>query len=163
MIKIEPLLDSDWNAVRNIYEEGIDSGHATFETEVPEWKTWDASHLAGCRFVARGEEGVLGWGALTPVSDRCTYDGGAEISVYVAASARGRGVGRALLDELVQASERDGIWTLQAGVFPENAASVALHRRCGFREVGLRERLGQMNGVWRDVLLMERRSEVAGR
>ena len=97
MIKIEPLLDSDWNAVRNIYEEGIDSGHATFETEVPEWKTWDASHLAGCRFVARAEEGVLGWGALTPVSDRCVYGGVAEISVYVGSSARGRGVGRALL------------------------------------------------------------------
>jgi L-amino acid N-acyltransferase YncA len=153
----------DWPAVREIYLEGIATGNATFETGAPSWESWDAAHAAEPRLVARDAGGkVLGWAALTPVSDRCVYAGVGDLSVYVAADARGRGVGKALLQALAEASERTGIWTLQAGVFPENEASLALHRSCGFREVGRRERIGQRNGVWRDVVLLERRSRVAG-
>jgi phosphinothricin acetyltransferase len=123
---------------------------------------WDAGHLPCCRLVARAGGEALGWAALSPVSSRCVYGGVAEVSVYVAERARGRGVGRLLLSELVAASERHGIWTLQAGIFPENQASIALHQRAGFRLVGVRERLGSMDGRWRDVVLMERRSAIAG-
>ena len=135
---------------------------ATFETEAPAWERWDATHRPGERFVARESTTVLGWAALSPVSDRCVYGGVAEVSVYVAAAARGRGVGLALLRRLIDASEDAGVWTLQAGIFPENRASVVLHERCGFRQVGRRERIGTMQGVWRDVLLLERRSERVG-
>ncbi len=135
------------------------------KNSVPGWDEWDRNHLSACRIVARGRrrgrgsDGVLGWAALSPVSSRCVYGGVAEVSVYIAARARGRGVGKRLLAALVEDSEREGLWTLQAGLFPENTASVAVHRQCGFREVGVRERIGEMNGVWRDVLLMERRSK----
>jgi L-amino acid N-acyltransferase YncA len=129
---------------------------------VPAWQEWDRNHLPACRLVARRQGRVVGWAALAPVSRRQVYAGVAEVSLYVAASARGQGVGKALLQALVQASEEAGIWTLQAGIFPENTASIGLHRACGFRTVGIRERLGQLHGVWRDVVLMERRSEVAG-
>jgi L-amino acid N-acyltransferase YncA len=153
------LTAEDWPAVKAIYEEGIASGDATFEQTAPPWPDWDAAHLSGCRLVAIGGDGrVVGWAALTRVSSRCVYAGVAEVSVYVASSARGRGVGTQLLTALVERSETHGLWTLQAGVFPENVASVALHERCGFRVVGRRERLGQMDGRWRDVLLLERRS-----
>jgi L-amino acid N-acyltransferase YncA len=152
----------DWEAVRSIYLEGIATGHATFETDAPTWEKWDAGHLRKMRLVAREGDAVLGWAALSPVSDRCVYGGVAEVSVYVGERGRGRGVGRALLEALVEASERNGIWTLQAGVFPENAASVKLHLACGFREVGRRERIGKMHGVWRDTLLLERRSQSVG-
>ena len=154
---------NDWEQVRAIYLEGIATGVATFETQAPAWEKWDAGHLQKMRLVARvaGEE-ILGWAALSPVSDRCVYGGVAEVSVYVGERGRGRGVGRALLDALVEASERNGIWTLQAGVFPENTASVKLHLRCGFREVGRRERIGRLQGVWRDTLLLERRSRSVG-
>ncbi len=152
----------DWPAVRAIYEQGIATGNATFETSAPEWAQWDAKHLADCRLVARLGEDVVGWAALSAVSDRCVYAGVAEVSVYVAEAAWGQGVGRALLQTLVEASEQAGIWTLQAGVFPENTASLRLHERCGFRIVGRRQRLGQMHGVWRDVLLLERRSQNLG-
>jgi L-amino acid N-acyltransferase YncA len=152
----------DWPAVRTICEEGIATGEATFETKVPAWQEWDRNHLPACRLVARRQGRVVGWAALAPVSRRQVYAGVAEVSLYVAASARGQGVGKALLQALVQASEEAGIWTLQAGIFPENTASIGLHRACGFRTVGIRERLGQLHGVWRDVVLMERRSEVAG-
>jgi phosphinothricin acetyltransferase len=152
----------DWEQVRAIYLEGIATGHATFETGAPEWEKWDAGHLPKMRLVARDGDEVLGWAALSPVSDRCVYGGVAEVSVYVGARGRGQGVGHALLEALVEASERSGIWTLQAGVFPENAASVKLHLSCGFREVGRRERIGKMNGVWRDTLLLERRSKSVG-
>jgi L-amino acid N-acyltransferase YncA len=161
-LDVRPLAPSDWTEVRAIYEEGIATGNATFETAAPTWEAWDRGHLAQGRFAAvpagaqRGP--VLGWAALSPVSGRCVYAGVAEVSVYVAADARGRGVGRRLLDELVRASEAAGLWTLQAGVFPENAASVALHRGAGFRVVGRRERIGRMGERWRDVLLLERRS-----
>ena len=144
--------------MRTIFEEGIATGQATFETVAPSWEAWDGAHSLG--LVAEEDGEVLGWAALSPYSPRPAYSGVAEESVYVAARARGRGVGRALLKALVDRSERAGIWTLQAGVFPENRASVTLHLGCGFRVVGVRERIGRLNGEWRDVLLLERRSEV---
>ncbi len=155
---LRTLRPDDWPAVATIFEEGIASGQATFETAAPSWRDWDDAHLREPRLVAwRGDE-VVGWAALSPASGRCVYRGVAEVSVYVATTARGQGVGRALLERLVAESERRGLWTLQAGVFPENTASVALHHACGFRTVGVRERLGQLRGVWRDVLLLERRA-----
>jgi L-amino acid N-acyltransferase YncA len=174
-IRLDPMRPEDWDEVRRIYQEGIATGHATFETAAPAWNAWDAAHLPEPRLVARagsgrasgGERpseggGLLAWAALSRVSDRCVYAGVAEVSVYVGAAARGRGVGRALLDALIEGSEREGIWTLQAGIFPANAASLELHRRCGFREIGRREKLGKLGGVWRDVLLLERRSLSVG-
>ena len=156
------MREGDWPEVRRIYAEGIATGHATFETEPPSWAVWDQGHRSDSRLVLRDGAGLLGWAALAPVSGRCVYGGVAEVSVYVADSARGRGAGRALLAALIEASERAGIWTLQAGIFPENEPSLRLHRSLGFRDVGRRERIGQMNGVWRDVLLLERRSAVTG-
>lgn len=163
-IRVEPMTPGDWPAVRAIYEAGIATGDATFETSAPSWETWDADHRADCRLVARDASGrVVGWTALSPVSERCVYDGVAELSVYVAEDARGRGVGRALLAALIEASERAGIWTLQAGIEAENTASLVLHERSGFRRVGVRERVGRdATGRWRDVVLMERRSGVVG-
>ena len=158
----EPLRREDWDDILAIYQEGIATGHATFETDAPDWRTWDADHLATCRLVARADHAVVGWASLSPVSERCIHQGVAETSVYVRAAARGRGVGRALLTALVEASGDAGIWTLQAGIFPENIASLAIHNACGFREVGLRERIGKMGDVWRDTLLLERRSRVVG-
>jgi L-amino acid N-acyltransferase YncA len=153
---------ADWPAVRAIYEQGIATGNATFEKSAPEWDRWDAAHLPHCRLLAHSAGEVLAWAALSPVSSRCVYAGVAEVSIYVAACARGQGVGLALLSALVEASERENIWTLQAGIFPENAASIELFRKAGFRVLGRRERLGQMEGRWRDVILMERRSRIAG-
>ncbi|MHB0876689.1 MAG: GNAT family N-acetyltransferase [Anaerolineae bacterium] len=160
MLTLEPMRAADWDAVRRIYEEGIATANATFEVHAPDWPEWDRRHRADCRLVARRAGTVLGWAALSPVSAREVYRGVAEVSVYVAEAARSAGVGKALLRALVDASERQGVWTLQAGIFPENVASVALHEACGFRVVGRRERLGQMHGAWRDVLLLERRSDV---
>lgn len=159
-VAFEQMKESDWPAVCAIYREGIATGDATFETETPTWGAWDAAHRPDCRIVARSGDGVLGWAALSPVSGRCVYGGVAEVSVYVAAAARGQGVGKSLLSALVEASEAAGVWTLQAGIFPENVASIAVHKACGFRKVGVRERLGRLDGVWRDVILMERRSPV---
>ena len=170
---VRPMAAADWPAVRAIYLEGIASGNATFETSAPEWAAWDAAHVAEHRFVAVAGEGervgegetegagdVVGWVACSRTSDRCVYAGVLELSVYVAERARGRGVGSALLRALVASTEAAGVWTLQTGIFPENEASVALHTRHGFRVVGRRERLGRMGDVWRDVLLLERRSPV---
>ena len=159
---VRAMRSDDWPAVRNIYCEGIATGNATFETEIPEWAKWDQSHLQDCRLVAQAGERILGWAALSPISNRRVYSGVAEVSVYAAAETRGRGVGKMLLQSLVTQSERCGMWTLQAGIFPENAASIALHKSCGFREVGLRRKLGQRGGIWRDVLLLERRSLSVG-
>jgi phosphinothricin acetyltransferase len=165
--KIESVIGemkrADWDQVRSVYMEGIQSGHATFETEAPAWGGWDSSHLSVCRLVARSGEVVTGWAALSPVSSRRVYSGVAEVSVYIAGSFRSLGMGWRLLNALITCSEQHGIWTLQAGILTENEPSVALHRSCGFREVGRRERIGKLHGTWRDVILLERRSEVAGR
>jgi len=160
-VNLRELRAGDWPAVRAIYEDGIRSGDATFETETPSWERWDAAHPE-LRLVAERDGSVVGWAALSPASARDCYRGVGEVSVYVAAEARGDGLGRALLDELVERSEQAGYWTLSAGVFPENEASLRLHKACGFREVGVRERLGELGGVWRDVVFLERRSTLAG-
>jgi phosphinothricin acetyltransferase len=156
---IEALKPEHWPGVAGAFEDGIATGNATFETEAPSWHVWDSSHLPAHRLVAlRGGE-VVGWAAVSPVSGRCCYGGVVESSVYVAAAARGQGVGRRLLEELIASTEAAGIWTIEAGMFPENEGSIRLHERVGFRIVGRRERLGKLGGVWRDVLLLERRSE----
>jgi phosphinothricin acetyltransferase len=155
---IRGLEQRDWPAVKAIFEEGIATRAATFETEVPSWEDWDGAHLS-LRLVAEEDGEVVGWAALSPYSARECYRGVAESSVYIAERARGRGIGRALMERLVRDSEEAGFWTLQAGVFPENEESLALHRRCGFRVVGVRERIGRLDGEWRDVVLLERRSE----
>jgi phosphinothricin acetyltransferase len=159
---IRRMKPEDWDAVRSIYQEGIASGHATFETHPPAWEDWDENHMPECRFVTTQDRQVVGWAALSPVSSRCVYAGVAEVSVYVSAAMRGRGVGKKLLQTLIHGSEGAGIWTLQAGIFPENLASIKLHKSCGFREVGYREHLGKLDGQWRNVILMEHRSKVAG-
>jgi len=156
------MTPADWPAVESIYREGIATRLATFETTTPDWPTWDAAHLSACRLVARAGDRLVAWAALTRVSARPAYAGVAEVSIYVAADAQGRGIGTALLRALIDASERAGLWTLQAGILRENTASLRLHASCGFREVGVRERLGRLDGAWRDVVLMERRSEVVG-
>jgi phosphinothricin acetyltransferase len=153
---------TDWPAVRAIYEEGIATGDATFQRHAPTWEEWDAGHLREGRLIAERTSLIVGWAALSGVSSRCVYAGVAEVSIYVAAAARGGGIGRCLLEALVAESERAGIWTLQAGIFPENLPSLTVHERCGFRRVGRREKLGQMDGRWRDVLLLERRSRSVG-
>jgi phosphinothricin acetyltransferase len=162
IVTIDAMQPDDWPEVAAIYREGIATGNATFETDVPDWDTWDAAHLAACRLVARDGERVMGWVALSPTSGRAVYRGVVWVGIYVAESARGQGVGMALLTAQIGASEHAGLWTLQAGIFPENDASIALHQACGFREVGVRERIGQLDGVWRDVVLLERRSPVVG-
>ena len=156
------MLSDHWPTVREIYGQGIATGNATFETELPDWEKWDHSHRKDCRLVAVETSGsqVVGWAALSPVSNRHVYRGVAEVSVYVASSARGRGIAKALLRALIRESEAAGIWTLQAGIFPENAASITVHKSCGFREVGVRQKIGSLNGIWRDVLLLERRSSI---
>jgi L-amino acid N-acyltransferase YncA len=159
-MELQAMRSEDWPAVRAIYEAGIATGDATFETAAPDWPAWDAAHLADHRLVARLEGRVVGWAALAPVSDRCAYAGVAEDSIYIAPDAQGRGVGRALLTAVVASAEQAGIWTVQTGIFPENQPSVRLHETCGFRVVGVRERLGKLHGSWRDVLLLERRSPV---
>jgi L-amino acid N-acyltransferase YncA len=159
-MRIVPLRGEHWDAVSRIYAEGIATGHATFETEVPSWEHWDAAHLADHRLVALREGKVVGWAALSPVSKRPVYSGVVEESVYVAEAARGQGVGRKLLEALIASADAAGIWTIQTGIFPENDVSVRLHEAVGFRVVGIRERVGRHQGVWRDVLFLERRSPV---
>jgi L-amino acid N-acyltransferase YncA len=161
-VTIHDMTPEDWPDVRAIYEQGIATGNATFETEAPRWEAWDNSHLEEPRLVARLDGAVVGWSALSPVSARRVYRGVVEVSTYVGERARGRGVGLDLLSAMIERSEASGIWTLQAGVFPENHASLRLHLRCGFRTVGIQERVGQMGSSWRDVVLLERRSPVVG-
>jgi L-amino acid N-acyltransferase YncA len=159
-VVVRDLRPDDWPEVSRIFAEGIATGNATFETEVPSWEGWDAAHLSEHRLVAERDGRVVGWIALVPVSPRACYAGVAEVSAYVGEEARGQGVGAELLGALVESSERAGIWTLQTGVFPENETSLGLLRRFGFRVVGTQERIGRLHGVWRDVVLLERRSEV---
>ena len=159
-LQLRDLHPDDWAEVASIYRDGMRNGLATFETEVPSWESWHAAHTPGLRIVAEVFDEVVGWAALAHVSTRRCYRGVAENSVYVARAWRGKGVGRALLEELVRRSEETGVWTIQTSIFPENAASVALHLACGFRVVGTRERIAKRDGLWRDTLLLERRSEV---
>jgi L-amino acid N-acyltransferase YncA len=159
-VVVRDLRPDDWPEVSRIFAEGIATRNATFETEVPSWTEWDSAHLGEHRLVAEREGDVVGWIALVPVSPRACYAGVAEVSAYVGEQARGEGVGAELLAALVESSERAGIWTLQTGVFPENETSLGLLRRFDFRVVGTQERIGRLHGVWRDVVLLERRSEV---
>jgi phosphinothricin acetyltransferase len=159
---IEAMRAEDWPAVRDIYLEGLATDQATFETRAPEWEAWDTSHRPDCRLVIKVDGQVVGWAALSPVSRRQVYAGVAEVSIYLAASVRGQGLGKVLLQALVEASEQAGVWTLQASIFPENVASITLHKACGFREVGYRERIAQHHGVWRNTVMVERRSRVVG-
>ncbi len=161
-VEIVSMTENHWPTVREIYRAGIASGNATFETQVPEWQEWDSKHFGFARLVAIGGREVKGWAALSAVSTRRVYRGVAENSVYVALDAQRLGVGRQLLERLIAESEANGIWTLQNSIFPENVASIRLHRSCGFREVGQRERIAQLNGVWRNTVFMERRSTVVG-
>ncbi len=151
-----------WEDVKGIYEEGISTGNATFQTVAPEWEEWNNSHLQSCRLIAVENDKIIGWAAITPVSGRCVYAGVAEVSVYVAEAARGKGAGKQLLQALINESEQYNIWTLQAGIFPENTGSIKIHEACGFRIIGKREKIGKMNGIWRDTILLERRSNIVG-
>lgn len=163
-ITIRPMAFRDWDKVRRIYFEGIQTGTATFQTTVPSWESWDSGHLSVCRLIAEDGNGcVAGWCALSPISSRPVYRGVAEVSIYIASQFRQRGVGRALMEALVKESEKEGLWTLQAGIFADNIGSIALHHNAGFREVGRRERIGKTeSGVWKDTVLMERRSRTVG-
>lgn len=159
-MEIRNLLAKDWEQVKTIYEKGISTGNATFQTSAPSWEDWDGSHLTTCRIVAESNNAIIGWAALTPVSSRCVYAGVAEVSVYVDPQNSGKGIGILLLNELVHLSEAEGIWTLQAGIFPENIASLRIHEKAGFRILGVREKIGKQNGIWRDTVLLERRSSL---
>lgn len=161
-ILIRPMATTDWKSVSRIYAEGIATGYATFETQVPTYDAWDKSHMPSCRIVAVEQETILGWAALSPVSSRCVYGGVAEVSVYVEQHSIRKGVGRYLMEALIQKSEKEGLWTLQSGIFPENKGSIRLHEKVGFRYIGKRERVGNRDGVWKDNLLFERRSAVVG-
>jgi L-amino acid N-acyltransferase YncA len=161
-LQIRPLVETDWESVRSIYLAGIATGLATFETEAPSWERWNNAHLPAPRLAAISSQGMVGWAALSSVSGRAAYAGVAEVSVYIAGERRGQGIGRLLLEGLVNESEQNGIWTLQASIFPENIPSISLHKSCGFREVGKRERIGKLKGVWRDTILLERRSTLVG-
>ncbi len=162
-MRLSELTKEYWSQVREIYEQGIATGNATFQTASPGWEEWDDTHVKNSRIIALDDDGeVLGWAALTPVSGRCVYAGVGEVSVYVAEKARGMGVGKALLAELIEHSECNGFWTLTAGIFPENESSLKLHLQAGFKILGVREKIGKMNGKWRDTVSLERRSRKIG-
>ncbi len=148
--------------IAKVYQEGIDTGFATFETKAPNWESWDNAHIQHSRISCYENSTLLGWGALSPVSSRCVYGGVAEVSVYISAAARGKGIGTHILNKLIDESEKNNIWTLQSGVFRENKASIAIHEKCGFRIIGYKERIGKLHGVWKDNILLERRSEIVG-
>lgn len=159
---IRPLNKKDWHIVAKIYKEGINTRLATFEKNVPSWKQWDNSHMQSCRIVVEDGHTIIGWGALTLVSSRCVYAGVAEVSVYVAQDQRGKGIGFILLKELIKLSEVEGIWTLQSGIFPENKPSIELHKKAGFRVIGFKEKIGKLDGIWKDNCIMEKRSKTVG-
>jgi phosphinothricin acetyltransferase len=159
-IKTRKLEEGDFNALIEIYRYGIETGNATFDKNPPGWEEWNYGHLRTCRIAAEANSVLIGWAALSPISKKDAYRGAAEVSIYIAKDFTGRGIGKKLLDELIRQSEADGIWTLEAKIFPENTASIKLHTSCGFREVGYRERIGMLNGVWRNTVLMERRSKI---
>jgi len=161
-IKIRPLKPNDWPSVAQIYAEGIETGFATFEKDIPSFEDWDSAHMKSCRLIAAAEDEILGWAALSPVSSRCVYGGVGEVSVYVGQNSRGMGVGKILMEALITESEKEGLWTLQSGIFPENKGSIKLHEQVGFRFIGRRERVGKLDGVWKDNVLFERRSTVVG-
>lgn len=161
-VTIRNMHSKDWDAVKSIYESGIATGLATFESTAPDWDTWNEGHLPFARLVATIHEEVVGWAALSPVSNRCVYDGVAELSVYVAENHRGKGIAKSLLLEVFDESERNGIWTLQAGIFTENTASVKLHESVGLRIIGYREKIGKLKGKWKDNFILERRSKTVG-
>jgi len=160
---IDKMSEKDWNEVASIYLEGIKTGKATFQSDIPTWEQWNASHVTSCRLVVRLEDKIAGWAALSPTSSRCVYAGVAEVSVYVGEEYRGMGIGKALLEKIIELSEEEGFWTLQSGIIKENHSSALLHEKCGFREIGYREKVGKMpTGIWHDVVLMERRSKKVG-
>jgi len=162
VVAIRPMLATDWLSVADIYAEGIKTGVATFETTIPSFESWDKVHSTTCRFVAETNGVVSGWIALSPVSSRCVYGGVAEVSVYISTASRGKGIGKSLLKHLIIASEQQGIWTLQSGIFPTNTGSIKVHEATGFRRIGKREHIGKLNGQWIDNVLFERRSKVVG-
>jgi L-amino acid N-acyltransferase YncA len=153
----------DWSSVATIYRQGIETGNATFQTDIPTWDSWDAAHIKNCRIVAAHSEEIIGWAALTPVSGRCVYAGVAEVSVYVSPRYHGQKIGTMLLGKLISESEEAGLWTLQSSIFPENLPSLRIHLNLGFRKVGVRKKIGKMNGIWRDTVLLERRSAITGK
>lgn len=159
---IRSMQISDWDEVAQIYAEGIQTGFATFEQQVPTYESWDKAHIESCRLVAEEGGKILGWAALSPVSSRCVYGGVGEVSVYIGEKSRGKGVGKALLTQLVKESEDAGFWTIQSGIFPENDASIALHEKVGFRFIGKRERVAKIHGIWKDNFLFEKRSNTIG-
>ncbi|MCR8847970.1 GNAT family N-acetyltransferase [Rossellomorea sp. SC111] len=162
MVYIDEMKPDDWDQVAKIYHEGIATGNATFQNDIPSWEEWDANHIQAGRIVIRLGDSIVGWAAMSPVSSRCVYRGVAEVSVYVSARCAGQGIGSQLLGALIEASEQEGFWTLQSGIFPENRASIKLHEKHGFRIIGHREKIGKMDGVWRDTVLLERRSKIVG-
>lgn len=162
LVTIRKMFPEDWLAVKEIYESGIATGNATFETQAPDWDDWDKAHLTFGRMVAEIHHKIIAWAALSPVSDRCVYSGVAEISIYVNAKERSKGIGTKLLQNLILDSEKNGVWTLQAGIFRENKASIKLHTNNGFRMMGYREKIGRLNGVWCDNVILERRSPIVG-
>ena len=161
-IEITTMSSSDWNAVAAIYKEGIETGYATFEKEIPSWEKWNSTHEKTCRLVGKIDNLIVGWAALSPVSSRCVYGGVAEVSIYISKSHRVKNIGNTLLKELILESEKNGFWTLQSGVFRENIGSIKLHENNGFRQIGYRERVGKLDGVWKDNILLERRSKIIG-
>ncbi|NNJ88520.1 MAG: N-acetyltransferase [Eudoraea sp.] len=161
-MEIRSMTPEDWPAVSRIYKEGIATGYATFEQEIPSYENWDKAHIKECRLIASEAETITGWAALSPVSSRCVYGGVGEVSVYISKDHRGKGIGKRLLLSLIDASENAGYWTIQSGIFPENKASTKIHEQCGFRLIGCRERVGKLDGVWKDNLIYEKRSTSVG-
>lgn len=161
-LSFRPMTAGDWTSVAEIYKQGVETGNATFQQSIPDWNEWDKGHLKSCRLVAIINDKIIGWAALSPVSSRHVYRGVAEVSIYVDNKLKGQKIGTKLLERLIEESEKDNFWTLQAGIFPENKVSLKMHETLGFRIVGYRERIGKMDNTWRDTVLMERRSKKVG-